>query len=84
MSQLAIGDRVQVVDPASGKTKFEEVYLFGHKMPDVTASFVKATLVNGKVLLVSVSSDRCSVSCFAEQLTEQQHKQGCEFAFLTS
>lgn len=53
MSQLAIGDRVQVVDPTSGKVGYEEVYLFGHQLSDTTATFIKATLANGKVLTLS-------------------------------
>lgn len=53
MSQLAIGDRVQVLDPTSGKVRFEEVYLFGHQLSDVSATFVKATLANGRVLTLS-------------------------------
>lgn len=53
MSQLSIGDRVQVVDPASGKIGYEEIYLFGHQLSDATATYVKATLANGKVLTLS-------------------------------
>lgn len=53
MSELAIGDRVQVVDPATGKLGYEEVYLFGHQLADVAATFVKATLANGKILTLS-------------------------------
>lgn len=53
MSTLAVGDRVQVVDPASGKVGYEEIYLFGHQLSDATATFVKATLENGKVLTLS-------------------------------
>jgi hypothetical protein len=53
MSELSVGDRVQVVDPSSGQLRFEEVYMFGHQLADVSATFVKATLANGKVLTLT-------------------------------
>jgi len=53
MSQLVIGDHVQVLDPASGTMRFEEVYMFGHQSPADVATFVKATLANGQVLTLT-------------------------------
>jgi hypothetical protein len=53
MSELSIGDRVQVVDPTTGRVGYEDIYLFGHQLSDFTTTFIKITLANGKLLTLS-------------------------------
>ena len=50
MDQLKVGDRIAVVDPATGATAFDDVYALGHANHEAKAMFVRIVAATGDVI----------------------------------
>ncbi len=53
MSELEVGDRVLCCDPATGRTAFSEVYMFGHRDAQGRAFYLTATCADGSAVSIS-------------------------------
>ena len=53
MFELAVGDRVLAVDPATGQHSYQDVYFFGHQEAATIATFVRLSLADGSTLTLT-------------------------------